>query len=129
MVWAVAPLFSLLFMAPLFSSWQYRDTFLSGDLKGFLQPYPVTPLKEVKEALLKHAAGQSRGAAARPRPAKVIVDINGAEHKFIDKFHLYYLDLPSFYYGLTGDSDNKYEFFLAAARALLPAGLVGEHCA
>jgi hypothetical protein len=34
------------------------------------------------------------------------------EHKFIDKFHIYYLDLPSFYYGLTGDSDNKYEFFL-----------------
>jgi hypothetical protein len=40
------------------------------------------------------------------------VDINGVEHKFIDKFHIYYLDLPSFYYGLTGDSDNKHEFFL-----------------
>ena len=40
------------------------------------------------------------------------MDINGVEHKFIDKFHIYYLDLPSFYYGLTGDSDNKHEFFL-----------------
>jgi len=44
--------------------------------------------------------------------AKRIVDINGVEHKFIDKFHIYYLDLPSYYYGLTGDARNKQEFFL-----------------
>ena len=44
--------------------------------------------------------------------AKAEIDINGVEHKFIDKFHIYYLDLPSYYYGLTGDSDNKHEFFL-----------------
>ena len=111
MAWAVTPVFSLLFLAPLFSSWQYRDTFLSGDMMGFLKPYPVTPLKEVKEELLKHPPGK---VVVLPptETAKVVVDINGAEHKFIDKFHLYYLDLPSFYYGLTGDSDNKYEFFL-----------------
>ena len=111
MAWAVTPVFSLLFLAPLFSSWQYRDTFLSGDMMGFLKPYPVTPLKEVKNELLKHPPGK---VVVLPptETAKVVVDINGAEHKFIDKFHLYYLDLPSFYYGLTGDSDNKYEFFL-----------------
>ena len=111
MAWAVTPVFSLLFLAPLFSSWQYRDTFLSGDMMGFLKPYPVTPLKEVKDELLKHPPGK---VVVLPptETAKVVVDINGAEHKFIDKFHLYYLDLPSFYYGLTGDSDNKYEFFL-----------------
>lgn len=109
--WAVAPVLSVLFMAPLFSSWQYRDTFLSGDLNGFLAPYPVTPLKEVKNELLKRPTGK---VVVLPptESAKVIVDIAGVEHKFIDKFHIYYLDLPSFYYGLTGDSDNKYEFFL-----------------
>jgi hypothetical protein len=108
---AVTPVFSLLFLGPLFSSWQYRDTFLSGDMMGFLRPYPVTPLKEVKEELLKHPPGK---VVVLPptETAKVIVDIAGNEHKFIDKFHIYYLDLPSFYYGLTGDSDNKFEFFL-----------------
>ncbi len=109
--WLAAPLLSLLFMAPLFSSWQYRDTFLSGNMMGFLAPYPVTPLKEVKNELLKRPPGK---VVVLPptETAKVIVDISGVEHKFIDKFHIYYLDLPSYYYGLTGDSDNKYEFFL-----------------
>ena len=109
--WLAAPLLSLLFMAPLFSSWQYRDTFLSGNMMGFLAPYPVTPLKEVKNELLKRPPGK---VVVLPptETAKVIVDISGVEHKFIDKFHIYYLDLPSFYYGLTGDSDNKFEFFL-----------------
>lgn len=44
--------------------------------------------------------------------AKANIDIDGYEHKFIDKFHAYYLDLPSYYYGLTGDSNNKHHFFL-----------------
>lgn len=109
--WAVAPVLTLLFFAPIFSSWQYRETFLSGDFRTFLAAYPVTPLKEVKEVLLKQPPGK---VVVLPptETAKVIIDINGVEHKFIDKFHLYYLDLPSYYYGLTGDSDNKFEFFL-----------------
>ena len=100
-----------LFFAPLSTSWQYRETFLSGNFRNFLAPYPVTPLKEVKEALLSMPPGK---VVVLPptETAKVIVDISGVEHKFIDKFHIYYLDLPSYYYGLTGDSDNKYEFFL-----------------
>ena len=108
---ATAPLLMLLFFAPIFSSWQYRETFLSGDFRTFLAPYPVTPLKEVKDVLLKMPPGK---VVVLPptETAKVIIDINGVEHKFIDKFHLYYLDLPSYYYGLTGDSDNKFEFFL-----------------
>ena len=44
--------------------------------------------------------------------AKLVGDENGVDHKFIDKFFIYYLDKPSFYYGLTGDVKNKFEFFL-----------------
>ena len=101
----------LLFMVPLFLNSSYRLVFFSGDFNEFLTPYPVGPLKEVKEALLQLPPGK---VVVLPptETAKVIVDINGVEHKFIDKFHIYYLDLPSYYYGLTGDSDNKHEFFL-----------------
>ncbi|MBK6794430.1 MAG: hypothetical protein IPG80_18245 [Anaerolineales bacterium] len=101
----------LLFMVPIFSNESYRIVFTSGDFHHFLTPYPVGPLKEVKEALLQLPPGK---VVVLPptETAKVIVDINGVEHKFIDKFHIYYLDLPSYYYGLTGDSDNKHEFFL-----------------
>jgi hypothetical protein len=93
------------------SSPAYRETFASGNFRDFLAPYPVTPLQEVKNELHKHPPGK---VVVLPptETAKVVVDMQGVEHKFIDKFHIYYLDLPSFYYGLTGDSDNKFEFFL-----------------
>ena len=101
----------VLFMIPIFSNESYRIVFSSGNFNEFLTPYPVGPLKEIKEALLRLPPGK---VVLLPptETAKVIVDINGVEHKFIDKFHIYYLDLPSYYYGLTGDSDNKHEFFL-----------------
>ncbi|MEV9417929.1 hypothetical protein AB0360_26890, partial [Klebsiella pneumoniae] len=44
--------------------------------------------------------------------AKLVQDANGVDHKFIDKFFIYYLDKPSYYYGLTGDVKNKFDFFL-----------------
>jgi hypothetical protein len=104
-------LISVLALAPIFSNSAYTQVFFSGNFSNFLAPYPVGPLKEVKDALLKLPPGK---VVVLPptETAKVEVDINGVEHKFIDKFHIYYLDLPSYYYGLTGDSDNKHEFFL-----------------
>jgi hypothetical protein len=105
------PVLAVLFLAPLFSNWQYRETFLSGNFRNFLAPYPVGPLKDVKEVLKQLPPGK---VVVLPptEAAKVVVDLAGVEHKFIDKFYIYYLDLPSYYYGLTGDPDNKFEFFL-----------------
>ncbi len=96
---------------PLLSNAHYRDAFASGNLRGFLAAYPVVYLKEVKTVLQRMPPGK---VVVLPptETAKVIVSPSGVEHKFIDKFHIYYLDLPSYYYGLTGDSDNKFEFFL-----------------
>jgi len=110
-IWAAVPVLTLLGFAPLFSAWQYRETFLSGDFRSFLSPYPVTPLREVRDFLRQQPPGKLV-VLPPTETAKVVVDINGVERKFIDKFHIYYLDLPSYYYGLTGDSDNKFEFFL-----------------
>ncbi len=102
---------TMLALVPIFSNTAYTKVFFSGNFSNFLAPYPVGPLKEVKDALLKLPPGK---VVVLPptETAKVEIDINGVEHKFIDKFHIYYLDLPSYYYGLTGDSDNKHEFFL-----------------
>ncbi len=98
-------------LVPMFSNMAYTNVFFSGNFSDFFAPYPVGPLKEVKDTLLRLPPGK---VVVLPptETAKAVVDINGIEHKFIDKFHLYYLDLPSYYYGLTGDSDNKHEFFL-----------------
>lgn len=104
-------LFGLFAIAPILSNSAYTKVFFSGNFSNFLAPYPVGPLKQVKDALLKLPPGK---VVVLPptETAKAEIDINGVEHKFIDKFHIYYLDLPSYYYGLTGDSDNKHEFFL-----------------
>lgn len=105
------PLFYVWFFVPMLLNWQYQQTFFSGNFYGFLAPYPVGPLREVKEFLLKLPKGKTI-VLPPTETAKRIVDIDGEEHKFIDKFHIYFLDMPSYYYGLTGDSRNKHEFFL-----------------
>ncbi|MFN8412027.1 MAG: hypothetical protein U0Z26_06535 [Anaerolineales bacterium] len=109
--WSYPIITVFLVMIPLFSNAQYRLVFFSGDFYQFLTPYPTGPLKEVKDALLQLPPGK---VVVLPptETAKADLDINGVEHKFIDKFPIYYLDLPSYYYGLTGNSDNKHEFFL-----------------
>ena len=99
------------FFTPLLSNENYRTVFLSGDFGTFMAPYPVGDLAELKEALLELDEGKTV-VLPPTETAKLVTDDNGVDHKFIDKFFIYYLDLPSYYYGLTGDSYNKFEFFL-----------------
>ncbi|MEI6291779.1 MAG: hypothetical protein WCP19_15265 [Chloroflexota bacterium] len=102
---------TILALVPIFSNTAYTKVFFSGNFSNFLAPYPVGPLREIKDALLQLPPGKVVFLPPT-ETAKAEIDINGVAHKFIDKFHIYYLDLPSYYYGLTGDSDNKHEFFL-----------------
>lgn len=109
--WSLPFITTVIVLIPLFLNAPYRLVLFSGDFHQFLTPYPTGPLKEVKDALLQLPIGK---VVVLPptETAKVDLDINGVEHKFIDKFPIYYLDLPSYYYGLTGNSNNKHEFFL-----------------
>jgi hypothetical protein len=102
---------STVFFAPLLSNENYRQVFFSGDFGTFMAPYPVGDLAELKDALLELDEGKTV-VLPPTETAKLVTDDNGVDHKFIDKFFIYYLDLPSYYYGLTGDSYNKFEFFL-----------------
>ena len=76
-----------------------------------LPPTRWRDLSELKDALLELPEGKTV-VLPPTETAKLVVDANGVDHKFIDKFYIYYLDQPSFYYGLTGDVKNKFEFFL-----------------
>ncbi len=99
------------FFAPLLSNTNYRTVFGSGNFGTFLSPYPLHDLKELKQKLLTLDEGKTV-VLPPTETAKLVTDENGIDHKFIDKFFIYYLDLPSYYYGLTGDSYNKFQFFL-----------------
>lgn len=99
------------FFAPLLSNGNYRSVFGSGDFGTFLASYPLADLAELKQKLLTLPEGKTV-VLPPTETAKLVTDDNGVDHKFIDKFFIYYLDLPSYYYGLTGDSYNKFQFFL-----------------
>jgi hypothetical protein len=96
---------------PILSNPTYRSAFGSGDFGTFLSAYPVEDLDDLKDELTKHPKGKTV-VLPPTETAKIVVGPDGVPHKFIDKFYIYYLDQPSFYYGLTGDKQNKFEFFL-----------------
>ncbi|MCH9732014.1 MAG: FUSC family protein, partial [Actinomycetia bacterium] len=102
---------SLGFFTPLLSNENYRSAYGSGDFSGFLSAYPVEDLSDLKDELVKLPKGKTV-VLPPTETAKLVVGPDGVSHKFIDKFYIYYLDQPSFYYGLTGDKKNKFEFFL-----------------
>ncbi|TKV61662.1 hypothetical protein FDO65_08945 [Nakamurella flava] len=101
----------MVFFTPFFSNDVYRQVFSSGNMAGFLSPFPLADLKQVKQALNELPPGKTV-VLPPTETAKLVSDSNGVDHKFIDKFFIYYLDKPSYYYGLTGDVKNKFEFFL-----------------
>ena len=99
------------FFVPFLSNAPYRNAYGSGNFDGFLEAYPVEDLQALKQDLVERPTGKTV-VLPPTETAKLVVDPNGNEHKFIDKFYIYYLDQPSFYYGLTGDKENKFQFFL-----------------
>lgn len=108
---AAAVILTLSFFTPFASNANYRQTISSGDWGSFLAPYPVTDLSALKAKL--DALPTGKVVVLPPtETAKLVSDSNGVDHKFIDKFFIYYLNKPSYYYGLTGDSYNKFQFFL-----------------
>ncbi|MBQ9917749.1 MAG: hypothetical protein IJO71_11200 [Microbacterium sp.] len=99
------------FFTPFWSNDPYRSVFGSGNMAGFLAPFPLHDLQELKQEL--NTLPEGKTVVLPPtETAKLVQDANGVDHKFIDKFFIYYLDKPSYYYGLTGDVKNKFDFFL-----------------
>lgn len=96
---------------PIMYNQSYRSAYTSGDFGGFLSAYPVADLKALKSELVQLPKGKTV-VLPPTETAKLVVGPDRMPHKFIDKFYIYYLDQPSFYYGLTGDKKNKFEFFL-----------------
>lgn len=99
------------FFTAFWSNSPYRSVFASGDMAGFLAPFPLDDLDELKQTLNTMPSGKTV-VLPPTETAKLVADENGVDHKFIDKFFIYYLDKPSYYYGLTGDVKNKFDFFL-----------------
>jgi len=98
------------FFVPLLSNWDYRTALTSGDFAEYLAPFPtrdvgqlrdfLDTLPEAKTIILPPAGAQQR-----------ITDINGVQHKFLEKIFIHYLNKPSYYYGSDSPLFNKNSFF------------------
>ena len=108
---ALTIVLTLGFFTPLLSNENYRSAYATGDFSGFMAAYPVEDLSDLKDELVKLPRGKTV-VLPPTETAKLVVGTDRKPHKFIDKFYMYYLDQPSFYYGLTGEKKNKFEFFL-----------------
>lgn len=102
---------SIAFFLPLFAHWEYRTALLTGDFGGFLRPYTVGNLLQIKEVLDTLPRGKT---IVLPSSESQLIgqDSEGGTYRFIDKFFIYFLDIPSFYFGLSGSMQNKEAFFL-----------------
>ncbi|MFH1444050.1 MAG: hypothetical protein ABIG34_01515 [Candidatus Peregrinibacteria bacterium] len=99
------------FFFPLFAHWEYRASLFTGDFGGFLRPYNVEALREIKNAL--QPLPQGKTVVLPPSEGPWIGKTSDMhEYKFIDKFFIYYLNSPSYYVGLSGDPETKYWFYL-----------------
>lgn len=101
----------VIFFLPLFSLWEYRVSLFSGDFGGFLKPYPVSALRDIRTAMDALPSGRTV-VLPSAETARLVLDSEGTTHKFIDKFYIYYLNRPSYQYGTSGDIANKDAFFL-----------------
>lgn len=100
-----------LFFLPLFAHWEYRSSLLTGDFGGFLRPYSVGHLRAIKEAI--HALPRGKTIVLPSSESQLMGRTDeGGTYRFIDKFYIYFLDIPSFYFGLSGSLENKVSFFL-----------------
>lgn len=99
------------FFIPFFAHWEYRSALLTGDFGGFLRPYSVLPLREIKTALEELPRGKTIVLPPGEGPW-VGESSKGEYYQFVDKFFIYFLNSPSYYFGPTGDPENRYWFFL-----------------
>jgi len=100
-----------LFFVPLLSHWEDRTALISGDVGGLIRPYSLQNIREIKDTLKNFPNGRMIILPSSDSDW-TLRDPEGDSYKFIDKFYIYFLDLPSYYYGATGSVENKYHFFL-----------------
>lgn len=96
----------LIALFPLYASNDYRTALTSGDLATFATPYRVPDdLKNIKAKL---AARQDTKLFILPTlegGRELISD--GKSYSFIDKYLIYYLNAPTYYYGAGANTENK----------------------
>jgi hypothetical protein len=96
----------LIALFPLYANYDYRTALTSGDLATFAAPYPIpSDLKNIKAHLAAQSTTKLFILPTLEGGREIIT--NGKSYSFIDKYLIYYLNQPTYYYGAGANTDNK----------------------
>lgn len=91
---------------PIIANNDYREALTSGDLASFAAPYRIPQdLKNIKQTLNAKQDGKLFILPTMESGREIVQD--GERYSFIDKYLIYYLNEPTYYYGVGGSTDNK----------------------
>jgi hypothetical protein len=91
--------------APILANGDYRTALLSGNLATFVTPYPIPEdLKAIKARL---SSQQNRLFILPTLESGREIIHDGKSYSFLDKYLIYYLNEPTYYYGVGANTENK----------------------
>ncbi|HMH69927.1 MAG TPA: hypothetical protein VK502_00865 [Candidatus Saccharimonadales bacterium] len=91
---------------PIVANNDYRTALVSGDLATFVTPYRVPDdLKVIKSRLSAQKDNRLFILPTLESGREIIQD--GKSYSFLDKYLIYYLNEPTFYYGVGANTENK----------------------
>ncbi|HVI69723.1 MAG TPA: hypothetical protein VM581_04690 [Magnetospirillaceae bacterium] len=102
----------LLALAPVIGSSDYRTALLSGNMANFVAPYTIPhDLTAIKQQLAQTKDSKMFILPTLESGREIVQD--GQRYSFLDKFLIYYLNQPTFYYGVGANTENKISAYLA----------------
>lgn len=96
---------------PIIASNDYRTALTSGDLATFVSPYRIPDdLKNIKANLVPKNNTKLFILPTLESGREIVED--NKRYSFLDKYLIYYLNKPTFYYGAGANTENKLESYL-----------------
>jgi hypothetical protein len=103
----IAAVFVILIgLFPIMANNDYRTAMTSGDLATFVSPYRIpNDLKNIKTELTAKNNTKLFILPTLESGREILQD--GKRYSFLDKYLIYYLNEPTYYYGAGANTDNK----------------------
>lgn len=102
----------LIGLFPIIANNDYRTALFSGDLATFVAPYRIPDdLKAIKSRLSAQPNNRLFILPTLESGREIVQD--GKSYSFLDKYLIYYLNEPTFYYGVGANTENKAISYLA----------------
>jgi len=101
----------LIALFPLYANNDYRTALASGDLATFASPYRIPQdLKDIKARLAGQTNTKLFILPTLESGRELMQD--GKSYSFLDKYLIYYVGKPTFYYGAGANTENKLVSYL-----------------